>query len=276
MLCAGRKQTADEPYRQGTSNLIFVIFLLFFFIFSFIPSTSALTSLNIFIDESGSAVFLGETDDNISVLLPDGVSVVDGEITGISDETTGKTGEEWQFSFSLPNSEITVILPVGAVITDLNDGEISIDGNRIAIFVNDELIVTYVIRDSSSLSNGSSINVPLLLIFLAAILVLIVFLINFTKREKRNIKEELQKQYKLKQKKKQQSTLDIIKQVLNERERLIVDRLKETGKVKGSQLRKLTDMPKASFSRHIQELEKKGLIKRTGEGRNKYIELLKK
>ena len=40
-----------------------------------------------------------------------------------------------------------------------------------------------------------------------------------------------------------------------------------------SHLRKLTYIPKASFSRHIQELEKKGLINRSGEGKNKFVEI---
>ena len=63
---------------------------------------------------------------------------------------------------------------------------------------------------------------------------------------------------------------------MNERERNIIDKLKETGKIKGSQLRRMLEIPKASFSRHIQELEKKGIVKRTGEGRNRFIELAKK
>ena len=70
--------------------------------------------------------------------------------------------------------------------------------------------------------------------------------------------------------------MEIIKQVLSDREKLILDKLKETGKIKSSYLRKMVDIPKASFSRHIQELEKKGLVKRIGEGKNKIVELVKK
>ena len=67
----------------------------------------------------------------------------------------------------------------------------------------------------------------------------------------------------------------VIQNVLNEREKLILNKLRETGKIKSSYLRRKTNIPKASFSRHIRELEKKGLVKFSGEGRNKFVELIK-
>ena len=57
---------------------------------------------------------------------------------------------------------------------------------------------------------------------------------------------------------------------------MILNKLKETGRIKGSYLRSMCDIPKPSFYRHILELEKKGLVKRSGDGRNKFIELVKK
>jgi uncharacterized membrane protein len=62
--------------------------------------------------------------------------------------------------------------------------------------------------------------------------------------------------------------------LLNEREKSILETLKKTGKVKGSQLRRLSEIPKASFSRHIHELERKKLIRLSGDGKNKFIELV--
>ena len=56
---------------------------------------------------------------------------------------------------------------------------------------------------------------------------------------------------------------------------MILDKLKETGRIKGSYLRRACEIPKPSFYRHILELEKKGLVKRSGDGRNKFIELIK-
>jgi uncharacterized membrane protein len=49
--------------------------------------------------------------------------------------------------------------------------------------------------------------------------------------------------------------------------------LRETGKIKSSFLRKATQIPKASFSRHIHELEKKKLVRLSGDGKNKFVEL---
>ena len=54
----------------------------------------------------------------------------------------------------------------------------------------------------------------------------------------------------------------------------LLKHLKQTGKIKSSFLRKKCDIPKASFSRHLQELERKKLIKRTGEGKNKFVEVI--
>jgi uncharacterized membrane protein len=51
-------------------------------------------------------------------------------------------------------------------------------------------------------------------------------------------------------------------------------KLRETGKTKMSYLRKACDMPKASFSRHVHELEKKKLVVLSGDGKNKFIELV--
>ena len=270
MQCAERNQTAEERFRQEISNLLFV-FLLFFFIFVNIPFSSSLTSLNIFVDDSGSAVFLGETDEP-ALTLPNGIDLENGEITGISNTITNKEGDIWNLSYALDNSEITVILPVGAVITKLENGEISIDNNRISVFVTNQINITYMIKEANGDSNDSKLDIPLLLVFLAALLVLVVFLINFTKRDKKTQESKKSKTRIIKK----QDTLEIIKQVLNERERNIIDKLKETGKIKGSQLRRMLEIPKASFSRHIQELEKKGIVKRTGEGRNRFIELAKK
>ena len=59
---------------------------------------------------------------------------------------------------------------------------------------------------------------------------------------------------------------------MSEREQLIIDALKK-GPVKYNLLRKKVDIPKASFSRHIRNLEKKNIVIREGDGRNKLIKL---
>jgi len=72
---------------------------------------------------------------------------------------------------------------------------------------------------------------------------------------------------------KKKEDIEIIKKTLSERENLIIDKLKEVKEIKQSRLSKLTEIPKASLFRHLIQLEKKGIIKRTGEGKNKIISL---
>jgi len=265
--CEGQKRTGEERYKHETSNSLFYFFLLFIFLF-FVPLSSALTSINIFIDESGTAAFLGQSDQS-SLILPEGIKLDDGEITGITHSITSKDGNNWNIFFSSSETEFTVILPENAVISTIKSGEISIDESRISIFVQNEIDISYFIDEKNIEDKG--INILLLIIFIAIFIVLVIFVINFSNRERKKNKAK-----KPTIRKKRRSTLEIIKKVLNEREKEIVDKLKETGKIKGSQLRKILEIPKASFSRHVQELEKKGIIKRTGEGRNKFIQLIKR
>lgn len=81
-------------------------------------------------------------------------------------------------------------------------------------------------------------------------------------------------QRKLKQNNKTKRKDDLMKKILNERENLILEKLRETGKIKSSQMRKICDIPKASFSRHVHELERKELLRRVGEGKNKFLDLI--
>ena len=215
---------------------------------------SAYTYLNIYIEENGEAVFLGETDE--SPILPEGVSLENGIIRGATQSLTSKQGLTWTFSYFLQGSELNIILPEGAVVKSITRGEISIDDNQISIFVNEGTDMQYIISQEEKQKN---IFLILGIIIILLIISIIFYFKFYTKKKKPKIKE--------------QNKLDIIKQVLSEREKLILDKLKLAGKIKSSHLRRLTELPKASFSRHIHELEKKSLIKRSGEGRNKFVEL---
>ena len=220
------------------------------------------------LDESGDSIILGETSDVID--LPNGINLDNGEISGITSELTNKQGDVWTFSFFVEDSEMTVVLPRDSTIKTLSDGEISVNGNQISVFVENGVEIEYTIESGDKINiRDPGTTIPLLIVGAALILIVIVYMVNFGKREK---KEEKPKRRPIKKK----DDLEIIKQVLSDREKLILDKLKETGKIKSSYLRKMVDIPKASFSRHIQELEKKGLVKRTGEGKNKLVELVKK
>lgn len=235
--------------------------------FGLVGFASAATQINIYVDVNGDALFLGETDG--SPELPEGVSVRDGQILGATSELTSKQGNVWTFDYGLEDSEFNVVFPEGAVIKELSNGEIYLDGRQIAVFVVGGVSVSYTIEETSNNVEGPSVLILFGVIVFAIVILGVVFLINFRKREKKEKKQDK----KIKQKK--PDKIEMIKQVLNEREKLILEKLKETGKIKTSYLRKMLDIPKASFSRNLQELEKKELVKRTGEGKNKFVELKK-
>ena len=102
------------------------------FIFIFTNLVSASLYLNIYLDEKGNAEFLGETNEN--PLLPEGISVNNGNIIGSTDQLTNKNAEIWRFSYTLNKANINIILPKGAVIKNITKGEVYIDNNQIAVY----------------------------------------------------------------------------------------------------------------------------------------------
>ena len=247
-----------------SKTLLFSAFVLMMIVL--VPYASAYTYLNIYIDSSGNAEFLGETSETSStLLLPAGVSILDGKIRGTTSTLTTKNGELWTFSYSLDNAEIRAILPEGSAIENLSGGEISLERNRISVYFQNEISINYQIEELST--SNSTLIISLLVIIVLA-LALYFFRKNLSSLFKPKV---IYKKSKVKEKK-----TESIKHLLSDRENLILERLSSTGKIKMSQLRKLSEIPKASFSRHIQELEKKKLLIRSGEGKNKFVEVSKK
>ena len=249
--------------------------IILFLIASFflVQTSSAFTFLNIYIDNNGEATFVGETTDSIS--LPEGIAIQGSTIIGKTQAITSKQGEIWSASYSLAGAEMNIILPKGAVIKSISKGDISISNDQISIFVVGGTAITYIL--SANINEEPNENYLLFGIILTVILIiLIVFLINYSKREKEHesFKEVKETAESSKNQGKKPDNLKSIAKLLNEREKIILNTLKKSGKIKQSRLRKLTEIPKASFSRHIQELEKKKIIRRSGEGKNKFVELV--
>src|SRR3989344_5989060 len=207
------------------------------------PSVSAYARINIYVDDIGDSLFLGETNENLS--LPMGVSISNGEV--------------WTFEYNLPASELTIVLPEGAVVKEFSRGEVFLQGKQIAIYTKEGLRVSYVIEKQKDSGN---LNLLFEIIIGLFVILLVVYFFNFRKREKKESKRDKTK-VKI-------DRVKMLEGVLNEREKLILSKLKESGKTKNSYLRKACDIPKASFSRHIQELERKGLVKLSGEGKNRF------
>jgi len=222
-------------------NKIILLLLIIMF-----PLASAYSTINIYLDNSGNAVFLGETN-SVNLDLPNGIEINNGKITGNTFNLTNKMGELWDFSYSLDESEFQIFLPENAKVLD-TDGEISILKDKIVVYGINKTNIQYILGEKSEETNNWKIALILILIFI------VVYFIKKRSKEKSN-------------------KIKMLGSVLNVREKLILSKLEETGKIKSSYLRKKLEIPKASFSRYLRELEKKKLIKLSGEGRNKFVEL---
>jgi len=250
-------------------NKAFVFVFTFVFLAVLAQPVFGYTYLNIYVDSSGNTQFLGETNET-NLTLPEGVSLQDGKISGTTQKLTTKEQEVWRFSYSLTGAEIKVILPEGSTIKRITSGEIFLERDRISVYFLNGATIFYTVPDVSSDSlifDSTSGILILVLVVIVSLGLLFYYRLKLkNKKNSRNVKKSGKKIDKL----------GIISQVLNPREKIIIDKLKQTGKVKMSHLRKLSEIPKASFSRHIQELEKKKLILRSGEGKNKFVQLTKK
>lgn len=216
-------------------------------------TASASSYLTIYLQENGDAVFIGNSEEQL--ILPEGISTTNGVISGRTNVLTNKQGSVWEFSFSQENSEMTLFLPKNAVLKSNSIGDISIKNSQISIQTQNTLSISYELNGSSSSKVGWIILI---------ILVIIIFFIILKNKNK--------KQPLIKKSSRKKNDDQLINNFLNDREKIILKKLKETGKIKQARLGKLTGIPKASFSRHIQELEKKHLLKRIGDGKNKLLE----
>ena len=232
-----------------------------------VQTISAYTYLNIYIDSTGKAQLLGETNQT-NLVLPSGVLVQNGKINGFTQALTSKSGEIWTFSYALTDAEIKVILPDGTKIESLSNpsAEIFLERERISIYYTNSLTVKYKVNPQTS-----SNPVLWIIVILAIAFGFVAYF--YKNKVKGFLKPKIIYQ---KPKIKRSDKIDLIRHVLNQREQIILDKLKSTGKIKMSHLRKLCEIPKASFSRHVQELERKKLVLRSGEGKNKFVELTKK
>lgn len=235
--------------------------LCFFFIVS-IPSAYALTQVSVYVDSSGRAQILGVSDEQPT--LPAGVSLNEGRIEGYTESITSKDGGVWHLSYAIESSEALIVLPEGTTVQSLSAGEITTNRGKIAIYVQNVSDIYYVVQPlSASTSTFGTL--------LGLIAVMVIGLAYWYSRR-------ITKKTSSSHKKRRIATankLEIVSSVLNVREREIIEVVQRVGKQKMSAIRALTTIPKASFSRHIHELVKKKLIRLTGEGKNKFVELVK-
>jgi uncharacterized membrane protein len=244
-----------------------IILLLIIAIFC-IPFSNAYLSSEIYLGQDGSATFIGRGSNPVAI---EGISFQNGQIVGVTEKLTSKEAEIWTFSVLFNDSaELKIFLPDNAElksgITSNLDTIISSEKGTIVINAagpNPQISFKYILKKESG-NNYSYLIIAVLII--AAIFSFIAF--RRKKNEAGKKKSTMQEIEKEKSRK-----IDIVKKTLNEREQTIINELLKLKKAKQSFLQKKTEIPKASFSRHIQNLEKKGLIIKKGLGKNNILEI---
>ena len=230
------------------------IYALFAALFAILLLTSLASAKyitgEIFIDELGQARFELETDISINL---EGLVFQDNKVTGETNLLTSKTGDTWTFALDLDEYDdilLDIHLPKGlTAITALSgvDNSINIENGIITLIDSGKLTfeVSYKIERTQDRS------------FLLWILLILLIIIAFVIYSKLKKKKERFKN---------------ILPLINENEHKIIDLLMKAP-MRQKEIRKILNIPKASFSRYITNLEKKKLILREGEGKNKIVKL---
>ncbi len=227
---------------------IFLCMIISLFLLTHASASSI--SGDIYIYEDGFARFDIETTTPIEL---EGLSFNNNKITGKTSSLTSKRGESWTFSLNVGEYEnifIDIHLPSNLdSITSISgvDNIIDIDKKTITLVDSGALdfIISYKLKEVTDYS-------WLIWIFIILVILIVIF---FYKKSRKK-KEHLQH----------------IMPLINENEQKIIDLLMKKS-MRQKELRKTLNIPKASFSRYLFNLEKKKLIIREGEGKNKVVKL---
>ena len=216
--------------------------------------------LDVYLTGSTTAVLYGETNLNISI---ESVIVQDGFILGKTSNLISLQNNLLVFDFlvneTIDSISITLYLPENATLKNINtnlDTWFSSEAeSRVAFigeFLSPSVILSYLPTENEAESDS---RIPYVFVIIAGALVLFTLVL-----------------YKFRSK--QPNKLEAIMSTLNEREKLLVKTLLEHGgELKQKVLEKDHQIPKASLSRILFHMEKKGLITRHRLGRTQRIVL---
>jgi uncharacterized membrane protein len=205
---------------------------------------------NIYLDEEGNARFDAETDINTNI---SGITFENNRLTGNTNQLLTLKGGTWTLDLSLPEYDdifIEIHLPKNLVSirsVEGNDNIIDIEEKTVTIADSGKLDFTmsYLLKEQRNYS---------WIYWIIAIIVLIVGFFTYKRITKK--KERFEN----------------ILPMINDKEQQIVDILMKKP-MRQKELRVQLNLPKASFSRYMVNLEKKKLILREGEGKNKLVRL---
>ncbi len=221
--------------------------LLVFFFLSNVSSTYI--SGDIYISQTGLSRLDIQTDIPLNI---SNLNFQNNKLKGETPILTSKTKETWTFELNLPKYDSVLIdihLPPNL------KSIININGKNYLLDI-DKKIITLLNSDSNfKISYTLEENLDYQwIIYLFFLMILIGGYILYKKLIKR--KEHL----------------GHIMPLINEKEQQIIELLMKCP-IRQKEIRKKLDLPKASFSRYLLNLEKKKLIIREGEGKNKIVRL---
>lgn len=225
--------------------------ILILFVLSLPLASAEYISGKIDVFSDGRASFNLNTDVQINLV---GLKFEENKITGITSALTKKEGEIWTFDLSqFPRyDEIFLEIQLPKNLKEI----IQINGTNKAIDLEKKLIIM-VGSGSPELSIqytlGNYVNYSAIIWPLLALIIIIGFIL-----------------YKKAKRKKER--LNLIMPMISDNEQKIIDLLMKKP-MRQKDLRKHLEIPKASFSRYLSNLEKKKLIIREGEGKNKVVKL---
>lgn len=250
-------------------KIIFVLGFLLILLSSL--SQAQELNLEIVLESNGDAIVFGNSE--IDPFIK-GIDFENNSISGISSELTSKKGEIWTFALSSNQSYgdyyARIRLPQGAkLLSYSNNPLVSSEQSSLVLEFSDNqslnLQVTYTLEKISREINWTNI-----IFFFILVLVIIAVIVLFFINQRRH--KEIKKMKKIVKKK--TSKLQDMRKILNERENLIINTLVKQGrKSTHGRLQKLSGIPKASFSRHLNNLAKKGIVFKEGTGKLNIVRL---
>lgn len=205
---------------------------------------------DIYVYENGNARFDVESDVPLNL---EGLTFNNNKITGTTEVLTAKNTGTWTFELSLGNYDnilLDINLPKNSnSVSSLQGADSIMDiENKVITIVDSgklDFKVSYKLKETA---NYGWIFWLILFLVLAGIYLLI--------KKTRKRKEHLEHVFPL----------------INDNEQKIIELLMKKP-MRQKEIRETLGFPKASFSRYLTNLEKKKLILREGEGKNKIVRL---
>lgn len=230
-----------------TNKIYFAIVITIIFVSS--ASASYITG-NIYLDESGNARFDIETDKPINLT---NLNLNGNHLTGTTNELLALKGGIWTFDLTTQEYDdifVEIHLPKNLVSIKTVEGSdhiIDIEQKTVTIAASGrlEFKIDYILKEKTSYVWAY---------WIGSILILIIgfFIYRKVTRKKERFENILP--------------------MINDKEQQIIDLLMKKP-MRQKELRNQLNLPKASFSRYMVNLEKKKLILREGEGKNKLVKL---